>query len=207
MSSSGPSRILLLRHGATAESAQGLFSGRGDVELSETGREQARRWRPVIEALETSPAAFTSPLVRASETAQLAGLDAEVREDLIEWDLGVLEGRSADGVRQANPGWSLFTEGPPEGSGEQLEQIVQRCRRVLEELAGAGEAGGNAVLVAHGQFLRALTVTALGLDLSTGRNLSFGPARAAVLVRRSTGNLSLAGWNLPPSAGMFDHLT
>lgn len=205
MTTSSPSRIILLRHGATEESALGRFSGRADIELSAVGREQAARWAPVIDSLPDAPVAFTSPLRRAAETASLAGIEAQALPDLVEWDLGSLEGLSADGVRQENPGWSLFTQGPPDGTGETPEAVAQRCRSVLERLVDAP--GETVIAVAHGQFLRALTVAALGLEPATARHLSFGPARAAVLMRRRTGRLSLAGWNMAPSTGMLDDLT
>lgn len=202
---SGPRLLVLLRHGATAESAQGLFSGRADVPLSPTGEEQARRWAPVLAPLAGDLTAWTSPLVRAARTADLAGLTPRVAPELMEWDLGSLEGRRADEVRTATPGWSLFVDGPPESTGESPGAVAVRARTALDTLLTAPTE--IAMGVAHGQFLRALTVTALGLDLAEARRLSFGPARAAVIVRRAGGRLSLAGWNVPPAAGLLDDLT
>lgn len=204
-SAGGPEILILLRHGATEESARGLFSGRTDVPLSSRGRAQAVAWEPVLAPLAGRITALTSPLVRAAETARLAGLDATVQPDLVEWDLGELEGRPSDEVRRSRPGWSLFTDGPPHGTGESPAAVEARVEHALETLLAVPTS--IAIGVAHGQLLRALAVTALGIGMGTGRHLSFGPARAAVLVRRSTGTLSLAGWNIPPAPGFLDDLT
>lgn len=200
----GPRHIVLLRHGETFESSQGLFSGRGDAKLSPLGEEQARRWSSVFAPLLDSIGVYSSPMSRAQDTARLAGLQgATVLPSLSEWDLGSLDGQNSENVRAAHAGWSLFLNGAP--GGESPSDVSERCDEVLSVILGSERP--MAVVVAHGQLLRALTVRALGLHISDGRHLSFGPARVAILIRRASGNLSLAGWNVPPSSYFLDQLT
>ena len=61
-------RIFLIRHGATVLTAEDRFAGATDVELSDEGREQARR---LGERLRTEKivSVYASPLGRTMETA------------------------------------------------------------------------------------------------------------------------------------------
>ncbi len=62
-------RLYLVRHGRTQLSAQGAYSGRRDVPLTEEGREQARQ---VAERLQRTgvDTVYSSPLSRAADTAR-----------------------------------------------------------------------------------------------------------------------------------------
>lgn len=198
--------LLLIRHGETAASADGLFTGRSDVPLTETGRRQARAWRATTASIKDM-AAFTSPLSRAVETAALAGLRAvEIVDDLMEWDLGPLEGLVADAHRIADPDWNLYDDGPGV-PGESPGAVAARAASVLERVQALPQ--HVAVLVSHGQFLRVLTAVALEVPLPVASRFSLGPARAGMLTLRANGRLSLTGWNLPGGVGasLFRELT
>ena len=59
---------------------------------------------------------LTSPLGRARDTARIAGFaDAEVDDDLLEWDYGDYEGRTTAEIRAERPGWNLWHDGVPGG--------------------------------------------------------------------------------------------
>lgn len=193
--------ILAIRHGATELSASGAFVGRTDPPLSARGETQAMAWGGfAASGLVTRTA--TSPLRRAAQTAALAGFPAPtVDADLAEWDLGELEGRDAETWRRANPGWSLFDQGPPGEAGERYADVAQRVGRVI---SGVTSEEGLTVLVAHGQLLKVLAVELLGLPVANASRLAYGPGRAALYLRRSAG-WCLAGWNLaaPGDPGNF----
>lgn len=192
-----PQHVLLLRHGATQHSSSGLFTGRTDVPLSQQGEDQARAWAPALGG-RRSVVAFTSPLVRATETARLASLGSPVVTDtLAEWDLGNLEGANADRHRSEHPGWSIFTHGIDDGSGESIEDIEARTARAWAVLCESG--GDLVVAVSHGQFLRALITRVIGLPLSAAASLSLGPARAGLASLRAGGGYSLTSWNISPA--------
>ena len=61
---------------------------------------------------------LTSPLARARETCELAGLgaQAEALEDLLEWDYGDYEGLTSAQIERLRPGWSLWRDGCPGAS-------------------------------------------------------------------------------------------
>ena len=63
-------RVFLIRHGATVLTAEDRFAGATDVELSDEGREQARRLAGRLRTEKIS-AVYASPLGRTLETATI----------------------------------------------------------------------------------------------------------------------------------------
>lgn len=168
--------LWLVRHGATEWTATGQHTGRTDLPLTDAGRvEAAALYRPLDRQAFT--AAFTSPLVRARETARIAGFaEAEVLDDLREWDYGVYEGRTTREIREEIPGWSVWTDPVPDG--EAIEAVAARAQRVLER---CDEHDGRVVLFAHAHVLRILTACALALDPHDARRLALDAATISVI--------------------------
>lgn len=188
--------VFLLRHGATDMSETGAFVGRADPRLNHRGELQAAAWQPLASSGLVGRTVH-SPLRRAAQTAAVAGFTpTETSELLREWDLGDLEGANADEFRRANPTWSLFVDGPPNGSGERPAEVVDRARDVISAFLGTEDADGVLVLVAHGQFLRVLALTLLGLPVRHASSFALGPARAAIISVRGSGAYALTGWNI-----------
>ena len=66
-------RVHLIRHGETEWSLSGQHTGVTDIPLTEKGRRAARLFKPVL-SKENFALILTSPLRRARETCELAGL-------------------------------------------------------------------------------------------------------------------------------------
>ena len=60
---------------------------------------------------------LVSPSQRARETCELCGLgpQAQLREDLYEWDYGDYEGLTSAQIKAERPDWSLWRDGCPGG--------------------------------------------------------------------------------------------
>ncbi|MET9881734.1 histidine phosphatase family protein [Streptomyces sp. NPDC006430] len=196
------SDLLLVRHGETAWSATGRHTGRTDVPLTAAGVEEAISLAPFFR--DRTPAlVLTSPLRRAVVTARLAGLSGgETDPDLYEWDYGGYEGVTTAEIRRSRPRWSLWTDGVPPGDpdhpGESAAQVGARADRVLARAARtlSGERG-DAVVVAHGHFLRVLTARYLGLPPQEGRLFLLRTGTVSVLSTEH-GLPVVAGWNTRP---------
>ena len=205
-------QLVLLRHGETEWSASGQHTGRTDIPLTPAGEKQARFAGATLADYEFA-AVYTSPLVRARRTAELAGHpDAVVDEDLAEWDYGPVDGRTShdvsaelgreflifdDGVRVLPPS-AEHGEGRP---GETLEEVAARATRVVaraeEVLAGrsGNGPGGDVLLVAHGHLLRVLATVWLGVDPRLGARFELGTA-AVCLLGYGHSLRTIEGWNL-----------
>lgn len=170
-------RVYLLRHGETEWSLNGRHTGVTDVPLTENGRVAARLLRPIL-AKVTFLLVLTSPLQRAKETCELAGLGqfANVEPDLIEWNYGEYEGLKTEQIRLTRPGWSVFRDGCP--GGETPDQIGARADRVLNAIRATE---GNVALFAHGHILRVLAARWINLSASHGENFILDTATLNVL--------------------------
>lgn len=177
----GPGEVWLVRHGRTQWSHIGRHTGRTDLPLDEVGEEQARSVGRVL-AGASFDAVWVSPLIRARETARLAGLVPDaVDEDLQEWDYGAWEGRTTVDIRArlGQPDWTIWSAPIPEG--EQAEDVEIRAQRVLRRASPIVRGGGSVALVAHGHLLRILTAAWLGLPARDGRLWALEPATVSIL--------------------------
>ena len=170
-------KVYLLRHGETEWSLNGRHTGVTDIPLTENGRIAARLLKPIL-AKVTLTLVLTSPLQRARETCELAGLGqfANVEPDLIEWNYGEYEGLTTEQIRSTRPGWSVFRDGCP--GGESPEQVGARADRVITKVRAAA---GNVALFGHGHFTRVLAARWINLSANYGENFLLDTATLNVL--------------------------
>lgn len=192
-------QLWLLRHGATEWARNGRHTGSTDLPLLPEGEAEARRLAPVLQAHEFA-AVFTSPLQRARRTCELGGLgaQAQVMEELLEWNYGDYEGITTAEIRQSVPDWTVWSHGCP--GGETAPAVQARCQRAIDQ-ALAVEAEGDVALFAHGHLLRALAGTWLGLGATGGRLLKLNTGSICVL-GFERGSRAISRWNAPTD-GMF----
>ena len=179
-----------MRHGQTEWSRTGRHTGRSDVPLTEEGERQARA---VGEALRGRSFALvlSSPLIRARETAMLAGFEPELREELAEWDYGEYDGLTTPQIREQVPDWTIWRYGAP--GGESVNQVAARADQVVAELLGAG---GDVLVFSHGHFLRALTARWLELAVADGRLFALDSGTLNTLGFEREQRV-IRGWNVP----------
>ena len=170
-------KIVLVRHGPTEWSVAGRHTGSTDLPLTDDGRAAAEALSDRLARYDFATV-LTSPLRRARETAELAGLGdrAEPDPDLREYDYGAYEGMKTKEIRERRPGWYLWTDGVPDG--ETPDQVGARADHVI---ARALEAGGDVALFGHGHILRVLGARWIGLPPGHGGHLSLGTAAVCEL--------------------------
>ncbi len=172
-------RLLLLRHGETEWSLSGRHTGRTELDLTETGREQAKLAADALDVLSLdNPLVVSSPRQRALVTAELAGLTIdEVSPLLAEWDYGDYEGLTTGEIRQTVPDWLVWTHGCP--GGESLQQVSDRADRAIE-FALENMESRDVLFVGHGHFSRALLTRWVELDITDGIRFAMVAASIAV---------------------------
>ena len=172
-------RLLLLRHGETEWSRSGRHTGRTDVDLTETGREQAKLTADPLGVLTLdNPLVVTSPRKRAMVTAELAGLQVDEVSPLVaEWDYGDYEGLTTSEIRQTVPDWLVWTHGCP--GGESPQQVSDRADRAIT-YALAHMESRDVLFVGHGHFSRAVLTRWVELQISEGIRFAMVAASIAV---------------------------
>ena len=192
--------LILIRHGQTEWSLSGQHTGRTDIPLTDAGEATAKALAPRL-ARRRLAAVLSSPLSRATRTAELAGLTG-VRSDpdLVEWDYGGYEGLTAAQIQEARPGWDLWRDGVVPGGadhpGERLDQVAARTDAVLDRIRPLLDDGDVAV-VAHGHLARVLAVRWLGLDASASRLLGHPHPGTLSFLTTEGGQPLISAWNVP----------
>jgi broad specificity phosphatase PhoE len=185
-------RVCLIRHGETEWSLNGRHTGTTDIPLTEKGRTVARQWKPILSQI-PFVSVLTSPLHRARETCELAGLGAhaEVDVDLREWNYGDYEGLTPQEIQARQPDWLIFRDGCP--GGESPDQIQVRIDRVIEKVRALK---GDVAVFAHGHLLRSFAARWLGLRAQDGSFFLLDPATVSVMSHYH-GVPAVERWNAP----------
>jgi broad specificity phosphatase PhoE len=140
-----PAVVYLVRHGETALNRSGVLRGLADPPLDETGRGQAQRLGAALGPRGLA-AVFSSPLLRARQTAQppaeRAGLEVAVDRCLLDRDYGPWTGTSRESVTDR---WGSVDHAP----GVEPRPVVRD--RAVRGLTGIARRhpGGIVVVVSH----------------------------------------------------------
>jgi probable phosphoglycerate mutase len=169
-------RIWLVRHAETAWTGA-RYCGRADPPLTAAGAARAAalgaRLRAVIpDAAEV----WSSPAVRARETAAAIGRAVHVDARLHEVDVGELDGRTFDEIAARHPDLArrLSSADPMIDwpGGERWKALEERAAAAWDALVRRGR---DAVVVSHGGTIRAI------LRQVTGDDRAVGPCEAVLL--------------------------
>ena len=184
--------VVLVRHGETEWSLSGQHTGRTDIPLTERGRQQARLLEPLLSTANFA-LVLSSPLRRARETCELAGLGPrmQLEPDLMEWNYGEYEGLTSKQIKRTAPNWMVFTDGCP--GGETPEQVGARVDRLIDRIRPVA---GRVALFAHGHVLRVFVARWIGLPPSAGQHFLLDTSTVGVLGYYQ-GVPAVKRWNAP----------
>jgi alpha-ribazole phosphatase/probable phosphoglycerate mutase len=192
-------RVFLVRHGETDWNREFRYQGVSDIDLNQSGFEQARKLGLRL-AKELPSRVFASPLLRALHTAETvmerngSGAPVITDGDLCEISFGWWEGLSISEVGRRDPDTiAAWRERPfsviPDG-GETLEDVSRRASRAADTIKKGAREPGATLVVAHGAILRALLASLMNIsDLSLMWRIRFDNCSVSVL----------DFWNLRPS--------
>lgn len=168
-------RLFLVRHGATSWSDAHRLNGWTDVPLSAEGREQARRLRPVIQAARPQRV-FSSDLVRARETAEIAAGTAIVDRRLREFDFGRWEGRRWEEIPLRGQQAMEAFDAVEVPEGESMTEFRRRIASFMRDLDV-----DRSVVVTHGGVIRAIRryvgLPSIMIPLGTHAEVTIPPLR------------------------------
>jgi phosphoserine phosphatase len=165
-------RIVLVRHGRTEWNRGQIFRGTVDIPLDEQGRKEAACARDWLKE-ETFHVAYSSPLSRAVETAEIIlephGLTVRRHEGLTDLNYGDWQGKSNEEVKRIYPElchqWKEAPHTVVFPNGEGLDAVRDRALAAVEEVV-TEHPDRTVLLAAHRVVNKVLIASLLGLDNS-----------------------------------------
>jgi broad specificity phosphatase PhoE/ribonuclease HI len=198
--------LVLLRHGVTSSTERKAFSGSGgtDPELTETGREQARRAAQWLQAHGGIDAIVASPMRRTRETAaaagELLGLDVTIDEGFVETSFGDWDGFTFAEIQQRwgdeLTAWLGSTAVAPPG-GETFDAVGERVTAARDRLMAAYP-GQTVLVVTHVTPIKLLVRLALEAPMSVIYKMELSPASITTVQWWPDGPGSVRNVNVVP---------
>jgi broad specificity phosphatase PhoE len=170
-------RILLVRHGETDWNKARRFQGRSDVPLNQTGKDQAHALAAAMRG-ESITAIYSSPLIRALETARIIKAYHPTApliqaEGLVEMDLGDFEGMPAPQWAEKYPDFrKAWLEAPLSVSlpgGESIQEVQRRALDTLDRITRNYRPESTLLVCSHNFVNRTILCRALSLSLDRFR--------------------------------------
>jgi broad specificity phosphatase PhoE len=187
-------KLILVRHGETYwNKERRIQGGDSDIELNDTGSEQARKLAVFLEN-EPITTILSSPLQRTMATAKtIAGqhqLPVETDQGLRELKVGELEGMPVSNLTttftQFLMQWWQDRGAMKLPSGESLIELQQRAWKVIEGLLEDHE-DGTVVVVSHYFVILVIIFKALDLPLDCFTKFKVDPGGVSILEFRDFG--------------------
>lgn len=163
-------RLTMICSGATSATRKGSFPL--DEVLEPRSLVLAATMAP---ALRRADQVWTSPALRARQTAEAMALKPSVEPLLAEQDFGRWAGKGFAEVQALDPNgvaaWLGDAEAAPHG-GESLADVARRTASFLDDLI---RTSGHTIAVTHASVIRAAIVHVLGAPLSACRRIDVEP--------------------------------
>ena len=162
-------KIYFIRHGETDWNKEGRLQGRANIPLNENGRRVAELTREGLKQVKFD-AAFTSPLIRARETAEIIlegrGIEIQDEDRIIEVAFGEYEGAKKN---EADENIERFFHKPEcykaENGAESIETLFAREKEFLNELFQSKKHQDSTILVStHGAALSGIICVLKGYE-------------------------------------------
>lgn len=177
--------ILLIRHGLAEYKAGHLYGWTPGVKLSAEGREQAKHLAQRLDDVRYI-AAYTSPLERCLETAEIATqgrrIDVQVVEGLGEVKYGKWQGRSYKSLMKT-PLWRTVQRMPSQARFPDGESLLELQRRGVDAVEAIRKRHRRSTVLAfsHADMIKAIVAHYLGLHLDLFQRIHVEPASVTAI--------------------------
>lgn len=165
--------IYIARHGQNVDNVNGILNAHRDLTLTDLGRRQALDLaKSIVEVNLSFDVIYTSPLIRAAETARIIADELRIPNthiipELIERNFGVMTGKRVSDIEKLCAPNIIKAEIityflNPRGA-ETFPDLVERGNRVLAIIRQL-HSTGNVLLVCHGDIGKMIYAAATGKD-------------------------------------------
>lgn len=178
-------QLILIRHGETLWNKEGRVQGISDIELSDSGVEQARRLALSLKDSDIG-VIHASPLKRAYRTAEIINSFHQkkiaVHPELMEMDQGDFEGLSFKELMSREKEfihrWIADPASVRMPGGESLIDVQIRAWQSIEKMIASGQ---DALVVAHNFTIAAILCRLRNISLSEFRTTCVDTASKTVI--------------------------
>jgi broad specificity phosphatase PhoE/ribonuclease HI len=201
-----PTTLVLLRHGVTASTERKAFSGSGgtDPELTDAGREQARRAAQWLQTHGGIDAIVASPMRRTRETAAAAAevlrLDVQIDDGFVETSFGDWDGYTFGEIQERwgdeLTAWLGSTAVAPPG-GETFDAVDERVAAARDRLIET-YAGRTVLVVSHVTPIKMLVRQVLEAPMGVIYKMELSPASITTVQWWPDGPGSMRHFNIVP---------
>jgi probable phosphomutase (TIGR03848 family) len=180
-----PTRVVLVRHGVTAQTGP-LLSGRlPGIALSEKGIEQAEQAAARLAALKITTV-YASPIERTTQTAQCIaarlGLPVVALDGVIEADYGEWTGGKIADLAKTDE-WKVVQVAPSRArfpGGESIREMQARTVAAIDAVVTA-HPHETVVIVSHADPIKSAIAHYAGMHLDLFQRVYVSPASVTVL--------------------------
>ena len=170
---------MLVRHAVSTANEKGILAGRDNtVHLSEKGQRQADVLADALLGMKVVEV-YSSPIKRCRETMQpylkAAKLNLSPLPGVQEMDYGKWSGRRLATLSKL-PLWSSIQRKPSSVRFPEGESFNEMAARAIEAIASIAIAGKTVVVCSHGDVIKSLVASALGLHLDQFQKIVIDPA-------------------------------
>lgn len=162
-------KVYVIRHGQTDWNLSKKTQGKTDIELNETGIEQARKAKEEINKCNID-LIYCSPLKRARKTAEIVNEDKKCKiiynKALEERGYGDFERKTKDEIKEMIESWEKihnYTENSNERNIEPIKDVCARVWNFLDEIKNK-EQEKDILIVTHAGVCRAINAYFNGKD-------------------------------------------
>lgn len=150
--------MAIIRHGQSTGNTENIWEGaKSDSKLSELGKDQAEETgKYLAKILAGASVIYTSPLLRAFETAQIISrhMNAVIKpiSELREIDMGELDGKTSHEVMRLRPDVLSLLRPEitiPLPGGESASSVASRASKALVAIAKMSRPGERVIVVSH----------------------------------------------------------
>ena len=174
-----PAEIVLVRHAVSTANEKGILAGRDNtVHLSEKGQRQADVLADALLGMKVVEV-YSSPIKRCRETMQpylkAAKLNLSPLPGVQEMDYGKWSGRRLATLSKL-PLWSSIQRKPSSVRFPEGESFNEMAARAIEAIASIAIPGKTVIVCSHGDVIKSLVASALGLHLDQFQKIVIDPA-------------------------------
>jgi len=183
-------QIFLVRHGETKWNVKEVFRGQIDIELNETGMQQAGLLAEYLSNIKID-AIYSSALKRALTTAEkiasFHNIKVVTTPGLMDLNFGEWQGLPRQEVKnryeELYNKWISHPEQVKIPGGESLSEIRTRATGLVKQVIAQYK--GNVILVSHRVVNQVLICALLGLDNSHFWNLELSTCGLTIFARKN----------------------